>query len=136
MRARDPFLHFAPLFFADVACALFRPEFPRIRAAAEDFSVPVSAEHRSAWNEDERQGRRESAHNQCRRCFVACAKQHRAVDGMTAEHLLGLHRQKIAIEHRCRFHVALAQREDWNFERKAASLQHPALHVFRENPEM
>ena len=120
----------------DVARALLRPIFPRIRARAERLPAPVAAQHRPAGHEDERQPRGERAHDQRGRGFVARAEQHRAVDRVAAQHFLRLHREQIAIEHRRRLHEVFAERKHRDFHRHPARLQHAFLHILREHLEM
>jgi hypothetical protein len=50
---------------------------------------------------------------------------------MAAQKLLGLHRQKVAIEHCRRLHEGLGQRHGRQFDRKSAGLHHATLDVFR-----
>src|SRR5262245_25216401 len=55
---------------------------------------------------------------------------------MTAQYLLSLHREQIAIEHRRGLHEILAEREHRNFERQPAGLQHAPLHILRQHLEV
>ena len=61
-------------------------------------------QHRPGRDEDERQPRRDRAHDQRGRRLVAPAQQHGAVERIGPQQLLGLHRQQVAIEHRRRLH--------------------------------
>ena len=67
------------------------------------------------------------AHDQAGRGLVAAAHQHRAVDRMRAEQLLGLHREQVAIEHGRRLHEVSDERHRRHFDREAAGLQTPRL---------
>ena len=62
--------------------------------------------------------------------------QHRAVDRLAAQQLLGLHRQEIAIEHGGRLHVGFGERNRRQFQRKTAGLQHAALHIIGTRAQM
>ena len=64
------------------------------------------------------------------RGLVAAAEQHRAVDRMRAQQLLGLHREEVAVEHGGRLHHHLGKRHRRQLDREAAGLQHAALHLF------
>ena len=70
------------------------------------------------------------------RGLVAAAHQHRAVDRMAAQELLGLHRQEVAIEHGGRLHEHFGERHRRQFERETAGLVHAALHVFRARAQV
>ena len=85
---------------------------------------------------DRRQAHGDRAHDQPRRGLVAAAEQHRAVDRVRAQQLLGLHRQEVAIEHGRRLDERLGQRDRRQLERKAAGLQHAALHVLGARAQM
>ena len=50
--------------------------------------------------------------------------------GMRAQQLLGLHGQEVAVEHGGRLDERLGQRDGRQLQRKAARLQHAALHIF------
>ena len=111
----------------DVAGALLVPVLPVVAAAAEDLAAPVGVEHRTGRHEDAGQAHAERAHQQPGRGLVAAAHQHRAVDRVRAQHLLRLHRQEVAIEHRRRLHHRLAERDRRHLDREAAGLPDAAL---------
>jgi hypothetical protein len=85
---------------------------------------------------DRRNAHADRAHEQSRRGLVAAAEQDRAVDRMAAQKLLGLHRQKVAIEHGGRLDERLGKRHRRQFQRKAARLQHAALDVVGARAQM
>jgi hypothetical protein len=55
---------------------------------------------------------------------------------MAAQQLLGLHREEVAIEHGGRLDERLGERHRGQLERKAAGLQHAALHLLGAHPQM
>src|SRR5579884_4272170 len=116
--------------------ALFGPVFPHVRAGAEIFAAPVAAQHGTCRNIDRGNSHADRAHDQAGCGLVTAAHQHRAVDGMTAQELLGLHRQQIAVEHRRRLDEDLAQRQGRQFDRKTTGLQHATFDVFRSGAQM
>ena len=89
----------------------------------------VAAQHRAGGQEDHRHAGGERAHDQPRRGLVAAAHQHHAVERVRADHLLGLHRQHVAVEHRGRLGEAFVHRQRRQLDREAARLQHAALDV-------
>ena len=78
---------------------------------------------------DRRHAHADRAHDQAGRGLVAAAHQHRAVDRMAAQQLLGLHREEVAVEHGGRLHDHFGERHRRQLDREAAGLQHAALHV-------
>ena len=135
-RAGDAALDLVPFLVGDVAGALLGPVFPDVRAGAEVLAVPVAAQHRAGRNVDRRDAHADRAHDQAGRGLVAAAHQHRAVDRMAAQQLLGLHRQHVAIEHGRRLDEGLRQRHRRQFDREAAGLQHAALDVLGARAQM
>ena len=93
------------------------------------LAVPVAAQHRAGRHVDRRNAHADRAHEQAGRGLVAAAHQHRAVDRMAAQQLLGLHGEEIAIEHGGRLDERLGKRHRRQLDRKAAGLQHAALDV-------
>ena len=73
--------------------------------------------------------RRDRAHDQRGRRLVAPAQQHRAVERIRPQQLLGLHRQQVPVEHRRRLHERLAQRDRRHLQREPARLPDAALDV-------
>ncbi len=127
--ARDAAFDLRPLLVADAAGALLVPVFPGVGAGAEHLSVPISPQLRTGRHVDRRQAHADGAHDQTRRGLVAAAEQHRAVDRMAAQQFLRLHRQQVAVEHGGGLDERLRQRHRRQLDRKAAGLQHAALHV-------
>ena len=105
------------------------PILPGVRAGAQRLAGVVAAQHRPGGQVDHRQAGARRAHHQARRGLVAAAHQHRAIDRMRAEQLLGLHRQHVAIEHRRRLDEAFRERERRQLDGEAAGLEHAPLHV-------
>jgi hypothetical protein len=134
--AGDAVLDLAPLFPAQIARTFFVPVFPHVAAAAERLAAPVALHHRAAGHVDDRDVHAERAHEQPRRGFVAATEQHRAVDGIRAEHFLCLHREEVAMKHRRRLRQHLACRHDRNLHRMPARLQNAALHRVRREAQM
>jgi hypothetical protein len=52
------------------------------------------------------------------------------------DHLLDVHRRKVAIDHRVGLHQRLGQREHRELEWQSARLEHAALHVIGEGAEV
>ena len=125
-----------PLLLGEVARALLRPVLPDVGAAAELLVAKLPRQHRTGRHEDRGQVHRQRAHQQRGRGLVATAHQHAAVDRIRAQELLRLHREQVAIEHRGRLLEHFGQRERRHLERKAAGLQHAALHLVGALPEM
>ena len=63
---------------------------------------------------------REGAHEQRRRGLVAAAHQHRAVDRIAAQRLLGLDRKEVAVHHGRGLLKRLRERQDRHLDGKAA----------------
>ena len=124
-RARDAALDLVPVLLADAAGALLVPVFPGVGAGAQRLAAPVAAQHRAGRHVDRRHAHADRAHDQARRGLVAAAHQHRAVDRMAAQQLLGLHGEEVAIEHGRRFDHRLGERHRRQLDRKAAGLQTP-----------
>ena len=70
------------------------------------------------------------------RRLVAAAHQHRAVDRIGAQQLLGLHRQQVAVEHRRRLLERLRQRHRRHLDREPAGLPDAALDLLDALLEM
>ena len=125
----DAALELGPVGLADAACALLVPVFPGIGSRAELLAAPVAAQLGTGRHIDRGQAHADRAHDQRRRGLVAAAHQHGAVDRVAAQQLFRLHREEIAVEHRRGLHEGLRQRHRRKLDRKAAGLQHAALHV-------
>ena len=61
--------------------------------------------------------------NAAGRGLVAIRQQHDAIKRVAADHLFGVHRRQVAIEHRGRAEVNLAEGDGGEFQREAARLQ-------------
>src|SRR5437879_2674173 len=68
--------------------------------------------------------------------LVASPHEHDAVDRMTANDFLRLHRQHVAIEHRRGFHEHFAERHDRYFDGEAARLPGAAFYFLGSLAEM
>ncbi len=134
--ARDAILNLAPLLPAQIARTFFIPVLPDIAAAAQRLATPVALDHRPAGHVDHRDVHAERPHEQPRRGFVTAAQQHRAINRIGPQHLLRLHRQKIAVKHRRRLRQHLPRRHHRNFHRMPARLQNTPLHRIRRQPQM
>ena len=135
-RAGDAAFDLIPFLIVDIAGAFLGPVFPDVRAGAEIFALPVAAQHRAGGNINCRNAHADRAHQQAGRGLVAATHQHRAVDRLAAQQLLGLHRQHVAIEHRRRLHEGFGQRHRRQLKRKAAGLQHAAFDAFGARAQM
>jgi hypothetical protein len=129
-------LDLRPIVLADAAGALLVPVFPGVGAGAENLAAPVAAQHRAGRHVDRRDAHADGAHDQGGGGLVTAAEQHRAVDRMAAQQLLGLHRQEVAIEHRARLHEGLVERYRRHFEGEAPGLQHATPHVLGPRAQM
>src|SRR5205085_3114813 len=76
------------------------------------------------------------AHQLRWRGLVAVAQQYHAIQWMSANHFLGVHRHQVAIEHRRGSHEELAKRNSWEFQRSTTGLPDATLHVVRELAEV
>ena len=130
-RTRDAVLDIGPVRLGDRAGALLVPVLPSVRAGAQRLPAPVAAQHRA------RRGDRSPAAPWRLRPMINPGvvlsqppRQYRAVDGMRAQQFLGLHRQEVAVEHGRWLDERFGQRDRRQLQRKAARLQHAALHVF------
>ncbi len=128
--ARDAAFHFGPLFLRDLAGAAFVPELPGVRAGSQDFALPVAAQHGAGGHVHTRQPGADGAHQQARGGLVAPAHQHRAIDRVAAQQLFGFHGQEVAIKHGGGLDERFRHRDRRQLHRKAARLEHAALHVF------
>ena len=126
--AGDAVLQLRPGIAAEISRPPFVPVFPDIRAAAQSGAAPVAFGHGSGRQVDGWQIHRDGSHQQGRRGLVTAAHQHRAVQRITSQGFLHLHRHQIAVKHRGWFHEHLAQAHDRQFHRKPAGLPDPALH--------
>ena len=93
-------------------------------------------QHRPRGQVDRRQIHAGRAHDERGRGLVATAHQHRAVDGVGAQQLLGLHGEEIAVQHRGRLLHGLGERHGRHLQRETARLPHAALHLLGALPEM
>ena len=118
------------------AGAQFRPVLPDVRSRPQRRAAPVAAQHRTGRHEHRGQVHRRGAHDQARRRLVAAAHQHRAVDRVRPQQLLGLHRQEIAVQHRRRLLERLGQRHRRHLDREPAGRPHAALHLLHPLLEM
>ena len=91
---------------------------------------------RSTRQHDGRHVGTRGAHHLRRGGLVAVAKQHHTVERMGADHLLGVHRHQVAVEHRRRPHEELAERDGGELEWSTPRLPHAALHVLRQLAEV
>ena len=89
----------------------------------------VAAQHRACGQIDGWEVHAGGAKQKAGRGLVAAAHQHDAIDGMAAQQFFRVHRQHVAIEHRCRFQQRFRQRQRRQLHRKAACHQHAALDV-------
>ena len=96
----------------------------------------MAAHHRAGRQVDDRQVHADAAHDGGGRGLVAAAHQHRPVDRMAAQQLLGLHGEEVAVEHGRRLDEILRERHGRQFEREAAGLPDAALHVLDAGAEM
>src|ERR1051325_384134 len=103
--ARYPIFHFVPFAVGDVASLLLRPILPNVAATSQNFAVPVSAKHWSRRQIDRWEVHTDRAHQQSWRRFVAAAHQNHSIDWLGSNELFRLHREKVPIHHRTRFHV-------------------------------
>ena len=134
--ARDAALDAEPFGLVDLAGAPLVPELPGVGAGAEDLAAIVAAQHRPGRQIDAGQAGAEGTHQEARRGLVAAAHQHRAVDRMAAQQLLGLHCEQVAIEHGGRPDEGFGERDRRQLDRQAAGLQHAALDVVDALPEV
>ena len=93
-------------------------ELAAVGARAEFAVAPLAAQHRSAGHHDGGDVGAGGAHQLRGRGLVAAAQQHHAIDGIGADGFLDVHRHQVAVEHGCRFHEHLAQRDGGEFERE------------------
>ena len=131
-----------PFSISDQSSSLMRPArfssqyFQTSEPEPSCWPLPVAAQHRARPAEDGRQPHGDGAHQQAGRGLVAAAEQDRAVDRMGAQQLLGLHGEEVAIQHGGRLDERLGQRDGRQLQRKAAGLQHAALHVLGAGAQM
>ncbi len=105
-------------------------ESPDVGARAERLTTRLTVEHRPGGHHHRRQVDADRAHQQPRHRLVAPAEQHRAIDRVGPQELLGLHRQLVAVEHRARAQVGLAEAHHRHLEGHPARFPHAALHRF------
>src|SRR5579862_1359710 len=134
--ACDAAFNFGPGFEVDVSGAAFGPVFSNIRAAAENFTAPVAAEHRTGGNVNRGNVHADGTHEQGGSGFVAAAQEDAAVGGIRAKKFLGFHGEEIAVHHRGGFLKCFAEREGGHFHGKTAGLPDAALNVFGALAEM
>ena len=127
-RARDALFDFAPRVLVDFSGAQLRPVLPGIAARTQRFAVPVAAQHRPRRHKNRGQIHAGRAHDERRRRLVATAHQHRAIDRVRTQQLLGFHRQQVAIEHGGRFLERFGQGDRRHLQRETAGLPYAALH--------
>ena len=132
----DPVFHLAPRAFVDRSGAAFGPVLPDVGSRSQRLPPPVAAEHRPGRHEDEREVRARRAHDHRRHGLVATTEQDGAIGRVRAQRLLGLHRQQVAVEHGRRLHEGLAEGQQRDLHREAASLPDAALDVFSAQPEV
>ena len=123
-------LHFDPLLGRDLAGAPLVPVFPGVRTRAQDLALPVAALHGPGWHVDEGIARAQRTHDQARRCLVTAAHQHRAINRVAAQQLLGLNGQQVAVKHGGGLDDGLGQRDRRQLDRETTRLQNAALDVF------
>ena len=105
------------------------PVLPGVRTRTQSRAAPIPAQHRTGGQEQRRQIHRRGTHQQTRRGLVAPTHQHRAVDRVGPQQLLGLHRQQVAVQHRRRLLERLRQRHRRHLHREPARLPDAALHL-------
>ena len=105
---------------------------PAVGARAELPAAPMAVEHRPAGDHDRRDVRARRPHQRAGHRLVATGEEHDAVERITADRLLDVHRHEVAVEHRRRLHQRLARGHHRELEREPTGLQHAALHRLGE----
>ena len=126
---RDALLELPPDARVETARLALRPILPHVRAAAEPLGPVATGEHGARGQEDRGQVGRDRAHEEPRDRLVAAPHEHGAVHRMAPQHLLGLEREQVAVEHRRRLHEHLGECEHRDLHRKPARLPDAALHL-------
>ena len=117
-----------PFGITQVSSALLVPESPHVGATSQCLATPVTTQHRAGWHEDDGPVGACRSHQQRRCGLVATAHQDRPVERVGAEYLLGLHRQEVPVQHRCRLLEGLRERGHGKLERITARLPDTALY--------
>ena len=95
---------------------------PAIGASAQDLAIVMAVEHGTAAEHDGRDIGAGGAHQRGGCGLVAIGQQHDAIQRIAADHLFGVHRRQIAIEHGSRAEVDFTQRDGGEFQRGSRPL--------------
>ena len=136
MAARDAAFDLDPFLLVDQAGTPVIPVLPGIGSGAQHLPMPITAQHGASRHVDRGQACARGTHQQGGRGLVTTAQEHDAIDRVAAQKLLDIHRQEVAIQHRCRLDVLLRQGQRRQFDRKAACLEHTTLDVLDPMLEM
>ena len=117
-----------PLGLADDPGALFVPEAPHVRSAAQCLAVPVTCEHRAGRHVDDGPVRACGAHQERRCGLVAAAHEHGTVEWVRAEYLLGVHREQVSVQHGRRLLECLREGGHRHLDRIPTGLPDAALY--------
>ena len=134
--AVDAFFELEHRVFVDRAGAILGPESTAIRARAETLASKTTAQVRPAGQHDGRHVGAGGAHHLRRSGLVAVAEQHDAVEGMRANHLLGVHGHQVAVQHGGRPHEQLAERDRRELQWRTTRLPDTAFDVVRQLAEV
>jgi hypothetical protein len=135
-RATQGVLDLAVLLERDFAGPAILRQPPAIGAGAQHLAVPLARQHRPAGQQNGRFVGRRRPHQLRGNVLVAARQQHHAVQRLGADHLLGIHRHQVAIKHRRRRNVELAQGNGGKLQRPTAGLPDAALDRLGQFAEM
>ena len=121
-------LHLLDRGGVEFARPVARPHAAAVGARAEPLAAPAPGAHRPRHHAQRREIGGDRRHQMAGDGLVAAARENHRVHRLGADHLLRLHREQVAVEHRGGREQDLGERRRRERQRKPAGLEHAALH--------